>query len=152
MFNFFNKNNESDEKKTQQSLDKAKDSLNKGLTGFLSKAVLGGEQMGKINAGLDMAQQNVDAAKIRQDALASGALMIPATVLNIEDTGQMINYNPVVTLTLKVHPMGAEPFDYVLNTMVNKIQIPRIGETINLIPDPSKPGNYLFGGLAVAGM
>ena len=36
-----------------------------------------------------------------------------------------------------------------MQTLVSELQIPRVGDSVNLIPNPAKPGTYGYGGPAL---
>ena len=71
---------------------------------------------------------------------------MPATAVveSIEDTGSLINMNPVVKLTLKVTPQYGAPFDTVGTSMVSKIAIPRKGETVNIKYNPADTSQFVI--------
>lgn len=65
-----------------------------------------------------------------------------AKVLTLGDTGETINEDPVARLTLRVNPPhGARPFVTTIDATVPRLAIPRIGDTIPVVCDPTKPGN-----------
>ena len=71
---------------------------------------------------------------------------MPATAVveSIEDTGSLINMNPVVKLTLKVTPQYGAAFDTVGTSMVSKIAIPRKGETVNIKYNPADTTQFVI--------
>jgi hypothetical protein len=138
MFNFGKKNEDED---PQEALNNAKKTMNSGLTGGLTKAFMGKGFVDKMNNAMDKGQAAIDMQKNGQ-WLAQSGIDGSAEVLSIEDTGKLINYNPVVKLTLKVTPaMGMPAFQTVGETMVSKIAIPRKGDTVKVkynVADPSQ--------------
>ena len=140
MFNF-GKKNEEEYEDPQKALDKGKKTLNSGLTGGLTKAFMGQGFVDKMNNAMDKGQAAIDMQKNGQ-WLAQSGLDGSAEVISIEDTGRLINFNPVVKLTLKVTPaMGMPAFQTTGETMVSKIAIPRKGDTIKVkynVADPSQ--------------
>ncbi|MFJ5840330.1 hypothetical protein ACIQGO_26890 [Streptomyces shenzhenensis] len=115
----------------------------KGFYGRATRAFLGREDFAKV-------QQTIGAYKSGQDVrqlLATGAPTIPAVVVSIGDTGRLVNFDPVVDLVLQ--PSGTTD-RITLQTVVSKLRIPRTGDQVLLIADPSRPGGYLYAGDGVA--
>ena len=139
MFNFGKKDEDND---PQKALDKGRKSLNKGLSGGLTKAFMGQGFVDKMNNVMDQGQAAMDMQQSGQWLAMSG---MPATaeVVAIEDTGKLINYNPVVKLTLKVTPAAGVAFDAVGETMVSKIAVPRKGDTVNIKYNPADPQQFV---------
>ena len=71
---------------------------------------------------------------------------IKATVTALADTGTLINNDPVVNLSVTLEGSQTLQLD---QTLVSKLQIPRVGDSITLIPNPAQPGSYVYGGLAL---
>ena len=122
-----NKNQQDPEK----ALNDAEKKLNKGFTGFATKAFLGKDYVDQMNQGLAMGHDAIDMQKASLDLQQSG---VPATakVVSIQDTGQLINFDPVVVMQLEVTPQIGVPFQTAAKTVVSKIAIPRVGDTINI--------------------
>ncbi|WP_129841592.1 hypothetical protein [Streptomyces sp. RFCAC02] len=115
----------------------------KGFYGRATRAFLKPEEYARV-------QQTIgahDSVLAVQHLLASGAPTMPATVVSIGDTGQMVNFDPIVDLVLQP-PGGAERIS--LRTIVPKLRIPRTGDEVLLVADPARPGNYLYAGDGVA--
>jgi hypothetical protein len=121
------------DKSPQEALDDGRKKMNSGITGGLTKAFMGQEFVDKMNNAMDQGQAAIN---MQQSGgwLAMSGLDATATVVSIEDTGKLINMNPVVKLSLKVTPSvgGMAPFDTVGETMVSKIAIPRKGDTVKI--------------------
>lgn len=111
----------------------------KGLTGRLSKSFMGAENAALLGQSLETARSAQDAAAL----VASGVPGVPARVTNLSDTGQLINHDPVVLLTATLEDGQV----VTIETLVSKIQVPRIGDTVTLIQNPATPGTYVYGGL-----
>ncbi|MGW3950213.1 hypothetical protein ACWEKM_04425 [Streptomyces sp. NPDC004752] len=115
----------------------------KGFYGRATRAFLGKEDFAKV-------QQTIGAYRSGQDVqqlLATGAPTVPAVVVSIGNTGRLVNFDPVVDLVLQ--PSGATD-RITLRTVVSKLRIPRTGDQVLLIADPSRPGGYLYAGDGVA--
>lgn len=113
----------------------------KGFYGRVTRAVVGGEDFARI-------QQSVGALNsvgLVQQLLAAGAPTTPGLVVSIADTGQLVNFDPVVNLV--VDPAG--PGNKIaLQAIVSKVAVPRVGDTVLLLADPQQPGNHLYAGMA----
>jgi hypothetical protein len=136
MFNFGK--NKDDMNDPQKALDHGKKTLNTGLTGGLTKAFLGKDYVDKMNNAMDRGQAAMDNAKQAQ-WVAQGGMDATAEVLSIQDTGTLINMNPVVVLQLKVQPMVGAEFVTTAQAPVSKIAIPRVGDKIKIKYNPANP-------------
>src|ERR1700690_395120 len=126
------------EKDPQKALDNAKKTMNSGLTGGLPKAFMGKDFVNDMNGAMDKGQAALFMQKSGQ-WIAQAGMDATAQVVSIQDTGSLINMNPVVILQLKVqHAMGA-PFETTAQTVVSKIAIPRVGDTIKIKYNPADP-------------
>lgn len=140
MFNFGKKK---EDETPQEALDKAKKTVNSGLTGGLTKAFMGQGFVDKVNNAMDQGQAAINMQNSGQ-WLMQGGLDGSAEVLSIEDTGKLINFNPVVKLTLKITPaMGMPGFETTGETVVSKIAIPRKGETVKVKYSPMDPSQFV---------
>lgn len=138
MFNF----NKKQEKDPQKALDNARNTLNNGLVGGLAKAFMGKEFVDEMNNGMDQAQaalQGVD----QMNWLSQNGLDASAEVLSVADTGATINMNPVVALKLKVIPLAGAPFETNGNTMVSRISVPCVGDSIKIKYHPADPSQFV---------
>jgi hypothetical protein len=140
MFNFGKKNDDED---PQKALNKARGVVNDGLMGGLTKAVMGQGFVDKMNNAMDKGQAAIDMQQQGQ-WLAQSGLEASAEVLGIQDTGTLINMNPVVVLKLKVMPMvGGMEFETTGQSMVSKIAIPRVGDKIKIKYNPADPSQIV---------
>ncbi len=134
MFNF-GKKMEDDPKKALENADNV---LNKGLTGALTKGFMGKDFVNKMNNAIDKGQEAI--AGIEQSQwVAQNGLDATAEVLSVMDTGQTINMNPVVVLTLKVTPTAGAEFQTTAQSMVSRIAVPRTGDKIKIKYNPANP-------------
>lgn len=120
------------QKDPKKAIDEADKTLNKGLTGFMAKTFMGKDFMAQANAGLDAAKNAVDYNNIGQTGLPASA-----EVLSIEDTGRLVNFNPVVRMKLRVQPQFGVGFESLVETAVSKIAIPRVGDKLNIKYNPA---------------
>ena len=131
------------DKSPEEALNDGRKSINSGITGGLTKAFMGQEFVDKMNGAMDQGQAAIDMQKSGQ-WLAQSGFDATAEVVAIQDTGALINMNPVVKLTLKVTPaMGMPAFDTTGETTVSKIAIPRKGDTIKIKYNPANPSQFV---------
>ena len=126
----------------EEALQDGRKAVNKGITGGLTKAFMGQEFVDKMNSAMDQGQAAIDMQK-SGNMLAMTGMDATAVVVSIEDTGAMINMNPVVKLSLKVTPaMGMPAFDTVGEVAVSKVAIPRKGDSIKIKYDVTNPSHF----------
>jgi hypothetical protein len=131
------------DKSPEEALNDGRKAINKGITGGLTKAFMGQEFVDKMNNAMDMGQAAIDMQKSNA-WLAQAGMDATAEVVAIEDTGALINMNPVVKLTLKVTPaMGMPAFDTTGETAVSKIAIPRMGDLVKIKYNPANPAQFV---------
>ena len=138
MFGFGKK--EDDPKKAIEKADKA---LNKGVSGFMAKTFMGKDFMEKTNQSLDMAKSYTDYDGKKAQLMQTG---MPGTaeVTAIADTGALVNYNPVVKLSLKVQPQFGMSFETTIETAVSKIAVPRVGDKLNVKYNPANTSELII--------
>ena len=132
------------DKDPEEALNDGRKSLNSGISGGLTKAFMGQEFVDKMNGAMDKGQAAIDMQK-NGNMLAMTGIEGSAEVVAIEDTGTLINMNPVVKLTLKVTPTipGLAAFDTVGQTAVSKIAVPRKGDTIKIKYNMANPSEFV---------
>src|SRR5258708_17541170 len=124
----------------QKAVDHGKKSRNTGLTGAATKLFMGQGFVDKMNNAMEKGQEAID---MQGQWMAQAGLDASAVVVAIEDTGRLINMNPVVKLSLKVQPLMWTPaFDTVGESIVSKIAIPRKCETIKIKYNPADPTTF----------
>jgi len=124
----------------RQALNTAKNLVEgKGFLGFITKLFMGKSATNQMAQGINQAQAHLDGADAAARIRATGR-PTQARVLNIADTGTLINFNPVVRLQLEVIPPGGGA-NYVteIQTAVSKIAIPRIGDILPVMVDQANP-------------
>ncbi|SMF64847.1 hypothetical protein SAMN05661091_0110 [Paenibacillus uliginis N3/975] len=133
---WFNKN-----KSNQDALEQADKVVNKGLSGLLMKSFVPKEHRERINESLQTAKQAQMAAE--------GAIPLTATavVLSVSDTGKLVNFDPIVVLTLDVTETNGSRYQKTQETLVSKLQIPRIGDRVALGHNPANPSELIYMGL-----
>lgn len=120
----------------KEALDKADKTLNKGVMGFMTKTFMGKGFVDTMNQAVDQGRGAMDQVQMQQELLQSG-VSASAEVMSIQDTGQLINYNPVVIMQLKVKADYGGEFDTTTQMVVSKIAVPRVGDTIQIKYDPA---------------
>lgn len=93
----------------KDALKNVSDTLNRGITGGLTKAFMGWDFVDQTNAAIDRANQTLEGMDTAQKLALEGA-DAAAEVVAIQDTGQTVNMNPVVVLTLNVTPAKGDAF------------------------------------------
>lgn len=131
MFNF-NKSQED----PQKALENARNVVNKGLMGGLTKAFMGQGFVDKMNFAMDQGQAAIDNVN-QTNWVAQNGLEASADVLSVADTGATINMNPVVELKLHVIPATGAAFEATARTLVSRIAVPRKGDRINIKYNPT---------------
>jgi hypothetical protein len=111
----------------------------KGFYGRMTKAFVGADDFGRIQGAVGALNTGIDV----QAMVAMGVPTVPATVVSIEDTGQLVNNDPIVDLVVQL----ADEHRTALRTIVSKLRIPRVGEAVQLIADPRQPRAYLYAGV-----
>jgi len=131
MFNF-NKSQED----PQKAVENARNAVNKGLTGGLTRAFIGQGFVDKMNAAMDQGQSAIDHVH-QMNWVAQNGLEASADVLSVADTGATVNMNPVVEMKLHVIPATGAAFEATARTMVSRIAVPRKGDRINIKYNPA---------------
>jgi hypothetical protein len=126
------------QKDPKKAIEEADKTLNKGITGKLSKMFMGKETVAQFNEGLEQAKKFTG-----QSDLHTTGVPAKATVMKIEDTGMLVNYNPVVRMQLKVQPDFGIGFETTAEVAVSKIAVPRVGDTISIKYDPANNSNIV---------
>lgn len=131
-------------KKSKESIDRSmhqaeKIANGKGLTGRLMKGFIGSDNTAKIGTAMELAHARQRSAAMR----AENCPTIEATVDEVGDTGQLINFDPVVNVIATPEEGG----QIQIQTLVSKLQIPRQGDRILLMQNPQQPAQFVYGGL-----
>ncbi|WP_128103199.1 hypothetical protein [Paenibacillus sp. DCT19] len=127
--------------KQEDAIAKADNMMNKGLTGMMMKGLVPKAHREAINQSLDTAKQ------AQWAATGSLPLTATATVLKITDTGKLINFDPIVILVLDVTETNGKQYQRTLETLVSKMQIPRVGDQVGLGQNPANPTELIYMGL-----
>lgn len=114
----------------------------KGFYGRMTKAFVGSEDFARIQGAVGAVNTGIDV----QAMVAAGMPTMRATVVSIEDTGQLVNYDPIVDLVVQL----PDESRIGLRTIVSKVRVPRVGDAVLLLADPRQPGAYLYAGVADA--
>jgi len=99
---------------------------------------MGQDFVDQTNASLNMAKNYTDTSNLNQTGMGG-----TAEVLSIEDTGALINFNPVVRMKLRITPQFGPAFETTSETAVSKIAIPRVGDKINIKYNPANTSQVL---------
>lgn len=132
-------NRKSMEQRQQDAMKMAEDiGQGKGFYGKMTKAFMGSEVTDQIAQATSSMHQADHVATLR----AQGVPTETATVLGLQDTGQTINDNPNIVLTID---LAGTPT--AIATLVSRLEIPRVGEQVLVVRDP-QTGALLYAGLA----
>ncbi|KUM30979.1 hypothetical protein AQ436_15735 [Arthrobacter sp. EpRS66] len=112
----------------------------KGLTGKLVKGLMGKDNAARFGSAVDAARHAQLGAQLQAQSLPQ----IGATVTALVDTGKLVNFDPVVDLQARCDDGRTVQ----LQVVVSKLQVPQVGDRINLMANPSNPSEYLYAGLA----
>ena len=134
MFNF----NKKQEEDPQKALDNARNVVNKGLMGGLTKAFMGQGFVDKMNNAMDQGQAAMDGVN-QMNWVAQYGMDATAEVMTVSDTGATINMNPVVEMKLMVNTAMGTSFETTCRTMVSRIAVPRTGDKIAIKYNPADP-------------
>lgn len=126
-----------DPRDPKAALNKAQNMVEgKGFLGWLTRLFVPRSSLNEMQAGVKMTQDSLDTLEMQQRVAGTGQTA-RATVKNVQDTGALINDNPVVVLTLEVKPELGAPFETTLQTPVSKIAFPRVNDEIDVKYNPS---------------
>jgi hypothetical protein len=112
----------------------------KGFYGRVTKAFVGQEDFARIQDAVGAVNIGIDV----QAMVSMGMPTVSATVITLADTGQLVNYDPIVDLVVQFDDESRVE----LRTIVSKVAVPRPGDEVRLIADPRRPGTYLYVGVA----
>lgn len=132
-------NRKSMEQRQQDAMKMADDiGQGKGFYGKMTKAFMGSEFTDQVAQMTSSMHQTEYVASLRAQGVATETV----TVLALQDTGQTINDNPNIVLTVD---LAGTPT--AIATLVSRLEIPRVGEQVLVIRDP-QTGALLYAGLA----
>jgi hypothetical protein len=116
----------------------------KGIGGKLTRGIMGKEFTDRMTEALQAGREGQAFVAAHAAATASGQFGTNATITSVTDTGKLVNSDPIVVLSVTL--VNGQALE--METMVSKLQIPRVGDSITLIANPAQPGAYVYGGLA----
>ncbi|MCX7878209.1 MAG: hypothetical protein N2510_06140 [Ignavibacteria bacterium] len=128
----FRKKTEEMHKDPKKALEHADKTLNTGFTGWISKTVMGDYFHSEANKGIKMAKQFTDNGNLSVTGTPA-----TAEVISLQDTGKLVNFNPVLMLKLKVLPQFGTPFEIETEATVSKIAVPKAGDKLNIKYNPA---------------
>jgi len=132
-------NRKSSQDRQEEALQMADDiAAGRGFMGKMTKAFMGSEFTEAMQQATSSIHQAEHVAALR----AAGVPTQTATVLGLQDTGQTVNDNPHIVLTLQ---LGAQAV--ALQALVSRLEIPRVGEQVLVMNDPQS-GALLYAGFA----
>lgn len=72
----------------------------------------------------------------KRERLMKSGVSASGTIEKVEDTYVTVNKNPKVRLFVKVKPKDGEKFDAVVEMIVSRVQVPRVGDNVTVWYDP----------------
>ena len=95
------------------------------IAGFAASSVFGGPMM----------------ESYRSHVAETQGVAAQALIENVEDTGNRINYNPEVKMTLKIMPKGQAPVEVTIKRVISTVSVGEYhpGVMLNVIYIPSHP-------------
>lgn len=131
----------------QKGLDKLNNlTSGKGILGKFLKAFMGNDFSSKAQESISVAQKALDDSAAAEKVFMSGK-DAKAEVLSIEDTNQLINYNPLLKLNLKVKSDVHGTYTLNIQKAVSKIMIPRVGDILLIKVDAADKQNIAILGI-----
>ena len=127
------------EKDPQKALDQANKTLNNPLVKGLNKAFMGKDFVEQTDNAMAQAQNAIDMQKQFQNP---EGMETTAVVTAIQDTGKTINDNPVVVLSLTINAAYGGTLPVTGETLVSRIAVPRVGDTIRIKYNPTNPMQF----------
>lgn len=132
-------NRKSAQERQEEAMQMADDiAAGRGFMGKMTKAFMGSEFTEAMQQATSSIHQAEHVAALR----AAGVPTQPATVIGMQDTGQTINDNPSIVLTLQVGTQAVA-----IQALVSRLEIPRVGEQVQVLTDPQSRA-LLYAGLA----
>lgn len=132
-------NRKSAQERQEEAMQMADDiAAGRGFMGKMTKAFMGSEFTEAMQQATSSIHQAEHVAALR----AAGVPTQPATVIGMQDTGQTINDNPSIVLTLQVGTQAVA-----IQALVSRLEIPRVGEQVQVLTDPQS-GALLYAGRA----
>ncbi|WP_327111623.1 hypothetical protein OG206_02310 [Streptomyces sp. NBC_01341] len=115
----------------------------RGFYGRTTRAFLGKGDFARVQQSMGTYNSGIAA----QQLLASGAPAHCAVVVSVVDTGELVNFDPVVDMVVdRVSGPTGDAERISLRTIVSKLRSPRAGDRVLLVADPTCPGSYLYAG------
>jgi hypothetical protein len=72
----------------------------------------------------------------KHERLLKEGVSADGQIMKVEDTNVTINKNPKVRMYIHVEPKDGEAFDAVVEMVVSRINVPRIGDTVTVWYNP----------------
>lgn len=133
------------DKNTLDSLEDTKKlTQGKSFFGKLTRLFMGKKFMDETNELINQAENHLNSSQF-QEALSQTGVSATAIVLAIENTGKLINHNPMVNLTLKIKPIAGTEFTKSIQTVVSLTAIPKVNDEISVMYNPNNTDQIILG-------
>ncbi len=127
----------------KEAIQQTKKVVSGGIVGWLTKLFLGKSFVDETNDILEASEAQIDLVGKQQRLITEG-IPAKAKVSLVQDTGSLVNFDPIILLSLHVEPASGENFDISTTTQVSKLSIPKVGETINIKYDPNEKSSIVI--------
>jgi hypothetical protein len=126
----------------KQAIQQTKKVVSGGIVGWLTKLFLGKNFVDETNDILEASEAQIDLVGKQQRLITEGT-PAKAKVSLVQDTGSLVNFDPIIMLSLHVESESGEKFD-ISTTHVSKLSIPKVGETINIKYDSNDKSSIVI--------
>ena len=86
-------------------------------------------------------------ARLRKQQIVENGYPAVAHILDIQDTGVLINNNPRVRMRVRIEPLNGigAPYEATKTTTVSRFNLPRVGDSLPVFVDRDDPQRFIFG-------
>jgi len=84
-------------------------------------------------------------AKQRLERLGQIGVRGHGVIVDLKDTGSSLNDNPQIRVTYRVQPEQGEPFDTSVTAFFPRVDLPRVGDEMEIWYDPNDVTNFGIG-------
>lgn len=127
----------------KEAIQHTKKVVSGGIVGWLTKLFLGKDFVNETNEILETSEAQIDLVN-KQQKLTTEGIPAKAKVSLVQDTGSLMNFDPIILLSLHVESESGEKFDISTTTHVSKLSIPKVGDVINIKYDPNEKSSLVI--------
>jgi hypothetical protein len=126
----------------KNGLNKANKTINSGFIGWLTRLFMGKSFTEQMNQSINVGKEAIKMVEKRNLLMQTGT-QATATVLEISDTGKLVNFDPIVILKLKISNQNGMEYEITSEQIVSKLSIPRIGDKIFIKYNPKNSNEFV---------